>query len=406
MTDPDRGPIAYLTSEYDAPSHTFIRREVAALRALGLSILTYSVHATPSNAQAGSEIGGPTYYLLSQAFLTYLTAHLAALGRHPLRYLQTLLLALRHRVPGAKALLWSFFHFAEAIVLARRLERDGVLRLHNHFANPAATVGFLATRFLRLPWSFTIHGISEFDYPAGLLLADKVNAAVFVACASHFTMAQAMRLTTPSQWVKFHLVRCGIDFAALPRAEGNAAPALNEVICVARLSSEKGHAGLLTAVAALRSRNMSLKLKLVGDGPEEARLRGQVATLGLGDIVTFAGRLDEAATLREIGRAGLLVLPSFMEGLPVVLVEAMALGVPVVASGVAGIPELVQNAENGILFIPADWSGLSVALERILLDRAFADKLRLAGLARVREEFAIERAVMPLVKLFATRAIP
>jgi glycosyltransferase involved in cell wall biosynthesis len=400
MTDPNREPIAYLTSEYDAPSHTFIRREVAALRALGLSILTYSVHATPSNSQAGSEVGCATYYLLSQPYLTYFKAHLVALGRHPLRYLQTLLLALRHRVPGARALLWSFFHFAEAIVLARRLERDGVLRLHNHFANPAATVGFLAARYLRLPWSFTIHGISEFDYPAGLLLADKIAAATFVPCASRFVMAQAMRLADPCQWGKFKLVRCGIEFAGLPAAHDTGREGPAKLICVARLSPEKGHAGLLDAIAQLRARGNALHLTLIGDGPEEIRLRRQCASLGLDDLVSFPGRLAEAATLNAIATSDLLVLPSFMEGLPVVLVEAMAIGVPVVASNVAGIPELVINDESGLLVVPADGDALVLALERLIQDADLRAALSGAARRRVAEEFSIENAVLPLLVLF------
>ena len=289
-------------------------------------------------------------------------------------------------------------------MLARRLRADGVRHLHNHFANSAATVGLLAARLADVPWSLTLHGISETDYPAGLLLADKITAARFVACVSRFGMAQAMRITLPDQWPKLTLVRCGIDLTALPSpaSRGASAP---YIVCVGRLSSEKGHAGLLTAIASLH-RDRPVHLLLVGDGPSEASLRQQVGREGLGDVVTFAGRLDELATLRAIAGAELLVLPSFMEGLPVVLMEAMALGVPVIASRVAGIPELVRDGESGLLFDPTDWSALAIAIGRLLDDRSLRERLAAAGRARVAAEFDIERAVAPLPALLTGEPAP
>ena len=111
----------------------------------------------------------------------------------------------------------AFVYFAEALVLARELRRRKIGRLHNHFANAGAIVGYLAAGLLRIPWSFTMHGISETDYPAGLLLAKKIQAAEFVACVSYFGRAQAMRLVAPDQWPKLHVVRCGLALDRLPR---------------------------------------------------------------------------------------------------------------------------------------------------------------------------------------------
>lgn len=395
--------IGYLVSQYPAPSHTFIRREVSALRAAGVPIATYSIQRPPAGltGELDRAAAESTFVVLGASPAAYAGAHLTAIVTRPLRYLSTLALAWRHRVPGLRAALWSLFHFAESVLLARRLQRDGVTHLHNHFANSGATVGLLASHFARLPWSLTLHGISEFDYPAGLLLADKIGRARFVACVSRFGMAQAMRLTAPALWDRFALVRCGIDPATLPTPASREPGDVLRLIAVGRLSPEKGQAGLIEALGLLRERGVAVTLTLVGDGPEEAMLRAAVAAAGLGEVVTFAGRLDERATLAAIARADLLILSSFMEGLPVVLMEAMALGVPVVATRVAGIPELVRDGETGLLFDPADWAGLADAIERLAGDTSLRARLATAGRARIDEAFVIDRAVAPLLPLFA-----
>ena len=395
--------IGYLVSQYPAVSHTFIRREIEAVRGNGVAIRTYSIRPGHSSAacQPATTHAPATFTVLRQPAIAFAAAHLGALAKNPIRYFSTLHLALRHRVPGLRAFLWSIFHFAEAIVLARQLRRDGVTRLHNHFANPAATVGLLATRYLGLPWSLTLHGISEFDYPAGLLLPAKLERAEFAACVSYFGMAQAMRLTRPDLWPRLTLVRCGIDPADLPAAPASARTSDRiELICVGRLSPEKGHAGLLVAVAALVGKGIPVRLTLVGHGPEEAALKARVHALEIDAHVDFAGVCDEAATLQAIAGSDILVLASFMEGLPIVLIEAMGLGVPVIASRVAGIPELVSDGETGLLFDPANWAQLAHVLERLCKDDSLRRELAVSAKLRVREEFCYPDAAKPLIERF------
>lgn len=400
--------IGYLTSQYPAPSHTFIRREIVAMRAAGLDIATYSIQRAPDGLEAPLDraAAADTFTVLARPPLEYAGAHLAALFTRPGAYLRTLALAWRHRVPGLRAAIWAMFHFAEAILLARRLRADGIGHLHNHFANSAATVGLLASRHAGIDWSLTLHGISEFDYPAGLLLRDKIAAARFVACVSRFGMAQAMRLIPPDHWPRLGIVRCGIDLADLPalpvRQDAGDRPL--EVIAVGRLSPEKGQAGLLNAIAMLRDQGVAVRLTLVGDGPEGDALHARAGRLGIEALVRFVGRQDERTTLASIAAADVLVLPSFMEGLPVVLMEAMALGVPVVATRVAGIPELVRDEESGLLFDPADWQALAGAVARLAADPALRTRLATAGRQRIEREFAIERATARLPALFARDA--
>ena len=200
-----------------------------------------------------------------------------------------------------KPALLSLAHFAEAILLAAELRRRGIDHLHNHFANSGATVGLLASRQAGIRWSFTIHGISEFDYPAGLLLGDKIAAASFVACVSYFGRAQAYRLVDAREWDKLTVVRCGLELDQLPEPQAGKSPRM-QLILVGRLSAEKGIAGLLEALAMLAPGERPA-LSIVGDGPLRGELDALVERLGLGADVTFLGRLPEAETLAAIARA-------------------------------------------------------------------------------------------------------
>jgi colanic acid/amylovoran biosynthesis glycosyltransferase len=393
--------IGYLTSQYPATSHTFISREVAALRKLGLRLDTFSIRPpTPAEMQdeAIAAESRDTFTVLRQPAATIVGAQLATLAANPAGYIRTLVLALRHRPPGLRGLTLSLAHFAEAVVLARELRRRGITRLHNHFANSAATVGYLATRMLKMPWSFTLHGISETDYPAGLLLGRKVEAAEFVACVSYFGRAQAMRLVTPDHWRKLHVIRCGLPLSELP----DHAPAgpVRRIIAVGRLSPEKGQAGLLEAFADVSRDHKDLELVLVGDGPEAERLRAIAQQLGISDRVRFAGRLGEQETLEQIAHADILVLSSFMEGLPIVLMEAMAMGTAVIASRVAGIPELVEDGTSGLLFTPSNWDELAARMRRLFDDDALRAKLASRGREAVDAEFDVDRSAERLRNLF------
>jgi glycosyltransferase involved in cell wall biosynthesis len=393
--------LAYLTSQYPAASHTFIRREVEALRSLGREIDTFSVRPPGTDETQGDadrSEAGKTFYILRQPAFAFIAAHLGAIFTRPISYLRAFALALGHRAPGMRGLLLGLAHFAESVLLARELKRRGVQHLHNHFANSAATVGLLAARMLDIGWSFTMHGISETDYPAGLMLGRKIEAARFVACVSYFGRAQGMRLVTPDQWTKMHVVRCGLPFDRLPprKSDGNG----RILVCVGRLSPEKGQAGLLEAFARLRERHQELQLHLVGDGPDRPVLEALAADLGIGGQVTFLGRMTENDAIAEIARSDILVLPSFMEGLPIVLMEAMALGVPVVASRVAGIPELVEDGTGGLLFTPSGWDELARCIERLLTDKALRDSIAEQGKRRVAVEFDAQRSAQMMASLF------
>lgn len=404
---PVRRRVAYLTSQYPATSHTFILREVEALRATGVDVQTFTVRPASADELTDPAIAAEaatTFVILAQSLAGVIAAHIRLLTGTPARYLRGFAQALRHRPPGIRGLLLAMAHFVEASVLAVELRRRRVDHLHNHFANSAATVGFLAAGMIGMPWSFMIHGISETDYPAGVTLPDKIRAAGFVACASWFGRAQAMRVVEPEHWPKIVVVRCGLRLDRLP------APATTrsgrQILCVGRLSPEKGQAGLLDVFAAIRNKVVNVRLELIGTGPEEDALHRQAASLGVEGAVTFAGRRSEADTLEAIAATDILVVTSFMEGLPIVLMEAMALGTAVVAPRLAGIPELVDDGRTGLLFTPSNWNELELQIIRLMSDDGLRERLAKEARQAIVDGFDVAQSARSLASLFAGEMAP
>lgn len=395
--------IAYLVSQYPAPSHTFIRREIAALRKLGVEVETFSIRPAESQSEADRAEEARTSYVLRPPWSRLGASVLVALIRRPGAWVATLQATLRHRLPGARSFVWSLAYFVEAMHLALEMERRGVTHLHNHFANPASHVGLAVSRYLRLGWSLTLHGLGDIDGPGLPLLGEKAAACRFVASVTRFGIREVQPHIGPGDRAKLQLVRCGIDVRRLPpvgrRPPADGAPL--EILSVGRLSPEKGQLGLVEAFAKACEMGLHARLVLIGGGPSEGEIRALVARLGLGQRVELRGRQPEGAVLEAMAGAHLFVLSSLMEGLPVVLMEALGLGLPVIAPEITGIPELVAHGETGLLFPAGDWGALADRMLTLAADPALRARLAAAGQARVMEEFDVERAVEPLARLFA-----
>jgi colanic acid/amylovoran biosynthesis glycosyltransferase len=331
-----------------------------------------------------------------------LESHANAWFRTPWTYAKAAKSAVGHRLPGIRSLVWSTFYLVEATLLARELKREGIQHLHVHFANSGAHIARVAAQLAGITWSMTLHGASDFEYPFGAVLGPKLREAAFTVCISRYGMSQAMRELDPSYWDRLVLSRCGIEPAEMPAPRG---PAENrdtiDVVCVGRLSPEKGHLGLLESFARAKERTPALRLTLVGGGPARPRIESRIGELGLGGSVTLTGCMSEHDTLERIKRGDMLVLASFMEGIPVVLMEAMALHVPVIAPRIAGIPELVEDGVSGLLFHPADWCDLGVKLERMARDPALRERLALAAARKVATEFTMPHAIDAFVERLA-----
>jgi glycosyltransferase involved in cell wall biosynthesis len=389
--------VAYLVSDYFAASHTFVRREVASLRKSGIRVVPFSIQST-------GPVKSDVQHILGRSPFDYIFALMWLAITRPYPFCSSWKLACTHRAPGLRGLIWSQFHFVEAMMLARLLKAQGCFHLHNHFANSAATVGMIAAHYLKIPWSLTLHGISETDYPAGVLLARKLERAAFIACASFFMQAQAMRMVSYNHWGKMHIVRCGIDLESLPPINRkNKLHQENpvELICVGRLSAEKGYFGFLDSLARLAEQGSEFSLTIVGDGPSASEIHQRATDLKLDDKIRFTGALPEGDTLAAINAADILVLPSLMEGLPVVLIEALALGKAVIATRIAGIPELIEDKRTGLMFTPSDWADLQRQIKRLLEDEDLRKAIGANGVLKVAAEFTSEQSTSIMSRLLA-----
>lgn len=397
------GPIAYLSGEYPKVSHTFILREIAALRANGIQILTCSVRRANAEDVVGDDQhaeAATTFGILEtikKAPYRLIWAHAKAFGRAPLRWFSALWLAWQTRPPGMKALLWQIFYFAEAGVLADHLHRNGIVHLHNHFANSSCSVAMLTSVMSGIPFSFTLHGPAIFFEPKWWRIDEKIARARFVACISHFSRSQAMLFSDQVHWSKLHIVHCGVQPSAYGQEKREAFA--KRVLYVGRLDAIKGVPLLLDAFAAALKIYPDAKLTIVGDGRDRAALERQAKDLG--NSVTFLGYQPQEAVAKLLQKSDMLVLPSFAEGVPVVLMEAMASRIPVIASRVAGVSELVEDGISGFLVPPGDLETLTVKLIALLADPTLCARMGEVGRAKVEVAYNLNQEAARIGKLFA-----
>ena len=380
--------IAYICNRYPAVSNTFILREVVALRKLGVPVETISVRRPrPGDllAHADREEHARTHYLLPPRIGELLQAHLWALLLRPRRYFNTLLLAWRLSAKGLRAHLWQLLYFVEAVMLWHHCRRRGVCHLHAHFAYVASDNALLAAHLGGWSWSFSMHGPPEFYDVGGTRLTAKVERADAVICISDFCRSQLMSFVDQTHWPKLQVVRSGIlperyaPRAFRDRSVSNAVT----VLTVARLVPVKGHAVLLDALAALTARGIDVTLTWIGDGPEHDALLERADRLGVRHRVRMLGAVGQDDIRDEYEGADIFCLPSFAEGLPVVLIEAMSMQLPVVATQVMGVPELVKHGVSGLLVPPARADLLADALELLARDPAERGSMGAAGRAKV-----------------------
>jgi glycosyltransferase involved in cell wall biosynthesis len=259
----------------------------------------------------------------------------------------------------------------------------------------------------RWTWSFTVHGSDEFADVVRERLREKITAASFVVAVSDFTRSQLLALVDEAHWPKVHVVRCGVDpevYAPRDRERG-AAPADGgrlEVLTVGRLSAVKGHGVLFEAIASAATTGLSVHATLVGDGPRRASLQELATRLGIADHVTFAGAVSQDEIREYYAAADVFCLSSFTEGVPVVLMEAMAMEKPVLATRVMGIPELVTDGESGLLVTPGRPDLLAEALVRLASDSDLRRRLGRSARARVSRDYDVHRGAARLRELFAS----
>lgn len=402
--------ITYLTGSYPMVSHTFILREVLELRKLGMRIHTASIRRPEQNDVLGveeAEALAQTFYVAERIMNPFsaLAASLSCFRRWPRGWLAAAKLAWRTRAPGAMAGVRQLAYFLEANVLADHLRKNGSTHIHNHFADSSCTVAMLASQISGVSYSFTIHGPTEFFEAPRWRLDEKVARAEFVACISHFARSQLMLFSDQSQWKKLTIVHCGVNPAGYGRRPRR--PYGKRILFVGRLTAVKGTLLLLDAVAAARSAHLDLTLTIIGDGQDRSKLEAKARALGLSDLVSFLGYQNQSAVAEQLEDADLLVLPSFAEGVPIVLMEAMASRLPVIASRVGGVQELVEHGVSGFVIPPGDVDELAASIVRLLDDPRLCASMGAAGRAKVEAEFSIRGQADALATAFdSMRAAP
>ncbi|MGB2831652.1 MAG: glycosyltransferase family 4 protein [Methylotenera sp.] len=400
--------LAYFCSEYPSRSHTFIRREIYEMRRRGASIDVYALRKPkPENLISALDHleFQQTASILPIKPWQLMLVHGKLFFQQPLQYLHALKVAVQHHLPGVKNTIWSLLQFAEGIVLAHQLQQKPVQHLHIHFANAGANVGMIACTYLQLSWSMTLHGTSCFDYPFGPLLGAKIERCTFANCISYYGLSQAFRAVGSQHWHKLFVSRCGIELDAVNLAKFNQANyqknnSIIRLISVGRLHVEKGYPVMVNAFAEALKTIPNMELVLLGDGPYRNELETYIKEKDITDKVIFRGAVPEQTVLDEMVHADIFALSSFMEGIPMVLMEAMILEVPVIAPRIAGIPELVIDNENGLLFDPAHSSQMAEHIIELALDKEKRARYGAAGKQKVLAEFTIEKGVENLWQRF------
>ena len=396
--------LAYLLSEYPLLEHTYLLQEVRQLRALGWAVQTVSIRK-PSPRVSGfspseAEELASTWCILGSSPVAFLQAHMVTLVTRPLRYIKGLAKAwaIGHFDPRATALATAYF--TEAVVAGHRLRKADIRHVHSVYTT---TVALLLSTIFDIDLSMTFHGPVEFENPVRFRIGEKVKAARFVCTISHFAKSQLMRWSAPEDWQKLEVTPLGIDLTAWPVAPFRERPTPFELISVGRLAHIKGFPLLLEAIASLVRKGMDIRLRLVGDGPERSELEAQARELGIADRVIFEGwkKQDE---LTELYKASdLFVMSSFAEGVPVVLMEAMACGLPCVAPRITGIPELVRDGIDGLLVTASDTEGLASAIAELLMKPELRRRMANISRERVADKYHLAKNVKHLSEVFQRR---
>lgn len=395
--------IAYILNSYPQPSHSFIRREIQALERQGLTVLRLAMRpgSAPLVDPGDQAEAGKTHYVLQAGLWHLLVATLTQAARAPVAWLRALRRTIRLGRVSQVGVLRHLIYLVEACYVAQRCRAGGISHLHAHFGTNASTVALLVQALGGAGYSFTTHGPEEFDAPLALSLGEKVNRARFAVAISSFGKSQLSRWADFSAWERLHVVHCGIEPARFDAPASVPQGALR-LAAIGRFVEQKGQMILLQSLGEVVKTHPQVHLSLIGDGEMRAELEAAITDLGLQNNVTLTGWLSEAGVRQALAESHALVMPSFAEGLPMVVMEAMAAARPVLATYIAGTPELVLPGQTGWL-VPAGEVGV---LARAITDLAETPQPRLdamgqAGRARVLERHDSDREAAKLATLFA-----
>ncbi|WP_170480123.1 glycosyltransferase [Ruegeria arenilitoris] len=398
--------VAYLTNQYPKVSHTFIRREINELEKQGVEVERFAFRgwdAEITDAQDESE-REKTRYTLRDGLWALTRSAMKCASADPGSFWNTLKMALSLSRNSTRAWPYHLIYLAHACQIKLWLDQNPVSHIHAHFGTNPAEVALLLQQLGGPEFSFTIHGMDEADNAPKLAFDKKVGLAQFAVAISAFGRSQLMRHVSPDDWEKIKVIHCGLEDDAFTKVDGIEVVSDPFLLCIGRLSPEKGHLILLDAFVDVLKDHPQARLVLAGDGELRPTIEEKIAQLGIEYAVRITGWISSEQVREEIKRCHTLVQPSLIEGIPVVIMEAMAQARTAISTYVGGIPELVQPDRTGWLVPAGDTLALVTAMSTAL-STPEKDRLKMGRLAleRVKERHQIGIEVAKLRALYANQ---
>lgn len=399
--------ISYIIGTYPSFSTTFIDREIRMMRQWGLELHLLAIRQPVLHSALSQEqqlYQQEVIYLIPVKWLSFLGGHLCFLLTRPGTYLGTLLYLLTRPHSSFKDRLMTFLHFAEGVYAAHLLKKQSVNHLHAHFVDRAAIVALVSSRLLNVPYSLTAHANDIYVRP--VLLHTKISEAKFITTCTAYNEAYLLQTMGEELDGKLYLAYHGLDLTHYQPSSSQPRRDCPLVLSVGRLTEKKGFPYLIAACRRLKDQGYDFTCDIVGEGPQRQELETLIAQLGLEDMITLCGAVPHEVVIEKYKKSTLFVLPCILskdgdrDGIPNVLLEAMAMQIPVVSTRHSGIPELVQDRVNGLLVSPNDVEALTDALAELLDDPDLRAQLGKQGQRKVVKDFDVEHNVRRLFDLF------
>jgi colanic acid/amylovoran biosynthesis glycosyltransferase len=395
--------VGYLVSRYPAVSHTFILREILELRKLGFCIETASINLPDRESSELTLVEEQefrsTVYIKSEGPFRALRALFGLLARRPRSFFSALAFTMSIGNGSFRETMTNVFYLAEAALLGSWLARRKFKHLHVHFGNAASTVAMIAARAYPITFSITIHGPEEFYEVGRSALRQKAEAARFVCCIGPYARSQLMKVSHSSNWPKYRVSPLGVDPGEFPPRPFRRSPERWEILCVGRLTPAKGQMVLLQSLKRLLAEGRNIHCLFIGDGSDRADLAAYATRHLPSEAVAFLGAVNPDRIRDYLYRTDIFVLPSFAEGVPIALMEAMSMEVPCISTMIAGVPELIRNGVDGLLVSPSDELELASTLGLVMDDQHLRRRLGEAGRARILSRYNLSKNVRMLAEI-------
>lgn len=402
--------ITYVVSQYPAISHTFILGEVEGLLAQGLNIQVASINNPDRPFEELTEREQRACQhttFVKSSLIKKLPFYLGvSLLKHPKGFFLSLADTLTTCIKQPTTVLRQLAYWLEAMVVVDMAKKQGSRQLHAHFSTQGCTVARLAAQIMEINFSITVHGPDEFYHADTQQLEKKYTAANFIVCISDFAKSQVMKHTDFTDWNKLHVNYLGVDASTFTPKETASPNPTPRLLCVGRLVNAKGQGVLIQAAKLLAQRNIEFSLQFVGDGPDRDKLEQFSLANALTTQVSFLGKVNHDKILQLQQQADIFVLPSFAEGIPIVLMEAMASGTPCVTTHITGIPELFTHNHDGLLVTPGNATQLADALELLIQQPEKRNRIKDAALSTIKKDWCIHRSNQRLADIFIQHASP